>query len=97
MKIVPIYRHKIIYFFSNDLVQALKRGWIAGTALDTFEKEPLSQDSELWSMENVLITPHVAGLTPQYFERLTGIFCENLNRFMNNEPLINVVNKNAGY
>lgn len=93
--LINVSRGKIVQ--ENDLVQALKRGWIAGAALDTFEKEPLSQDSELWSMENVLITPHVAGLTPQYFERLTGIFCENLNRFMNNEPLINVVDKNAGY
>jgi phosphoglycerate dehydrogenase-like enzyme len=80
-----------------DLIKALKEGWIAGAALDTFSMEPLPEDSPLWNMQNVIITPHVAGLTPHYMERLTDLFCTNLRRFMNDEPLINLVDKSRGY
>ena len=79
------------------LIEALKQGWIAGAGLDTFENEPLPRDSELWGFRNVIITPHVAGLTPYYMERLTTIFCENLDRFIHDRPLINVVDKTLGY
>jgi phosphoglycerate dehydrogenase-like enzyme len=81
----------------DELIEALREGWIAGAALDTFATEPLPEDSPLWNMQNVIITPHVAGLTPRYMERLTDLFCENLRRFMNDEPLINVVDKSRGY
>jgi D-2-hydroxyacid dehydrogenase (NADP+) len=81
----------------DALVKALKEGWIAGAALDTFSMEPLPEDSPLWNMQNVIITPHVAGFTPRYMERLTDLFCDNLRRFMNGEPLINVVDKSRGY
>lgn len=81
----------------DTLIRALDEGWIAGAALDAFEVEPLPQTSILWSMKNVIVTPHVAGLTPQYIDRLTEIFCENLARFIKNEPLINVVDKKSGY
>jgi phosphoglycerate dehydrogenase-like enzyme len=93
--LINVARGKIVQ--ENKMIQALKEGWIAGAGLDTFEAEPLSHNSELWDMKNVIITPHVAGLTPYYFERLTDIFCANLNRFMRNEPLINVVDKTKGY
>jgi len=81
----------------NKLVQALREGWIAGAGLDTFETEPLPESSELWDFKNVIITPHIAGDTPHYPERLAGIFMENLNRFIRKQPLINVVNKSMGY
>jgi phosphoglycerate dehydrogenase-like enzyme len=81
----------------DELIRALKEGWIAGAALDTFATEPLPENSPLWNMRNVIITPHVAGLTPHYMERLTDLFCENLRRFMNDKPLINIVNKSRGY
>ena len=81
----------------DELIKALKEGWIAGAALDTFATEPLPEDSPLWDMTNVIITPHVAGLTPRYMERLTDLFCENLRRFLNGESLINVVDKTRGY
>jgi D-2-hydroxyacid dehydrogenase (NADP+) len=93
--LINVARGKIVQ--EDKLIQALKEGWIAGAGLDTFETEPLPQNSELWTMKNVIITPHVAGLTPHYFERLTNILCENLNRFINNKPLINVVDKTIGY
>ena len=81
----------------DRLIQALKDGRIAGAALDTFVKEPLPQDSPLWEMENVVITPHVAGLTPLYGDRLVKLFCENLKKYVNKEPLINVIDKSRGY
>jgi len=81
----------------NELIKALKQRWIAGAGLDTFESEPLPEDSELWGFKNVIITPHIAGLTPYYDERLTNIFCENLKRFINKQPMINLVDKRLGY
>jgi len=93
--LINVSRGKIVQ--ERKLIQALKEGWIAGAGLDTFENEPLSRNSELWDMKNVLITPHVAGLSRYYFERLTNIFCKNLIRFTNSKPLINVVNKTLGY
>ena len=81
----------------NMLIKALKQRWIAGAGLDTFEDEPLPETSELWALKNVIITPHVAGQTPHYMERLTGIFCENLNQFIHKKPMINLVDKTLEY
>jgi phosphoglycerate dehydrogenase-like enzyme len=81
----------------DKLIQALKEGWIAGAALDTFAQEPLPKSSPLWDMKNVIITPHVAGLTPYYLDRLIDIFCENLRRFLNKQEMVNVVDKTRGY
>ncbi len=93
--LINVSRGRIIQ--ENKLVQALKRGWIAGAGLDTFENEPLPENSELWGFKNVIITPHIAGDTPHYPERLTNLFTENLNRFIHKQSLINVVDKNLGY
>jgi phosphoglycerate dehydrogenase-like enzyme len=86
----PVIREKI-------LVNALKEGWIAGAGLDVFEEEPLPETSPLWDMENVIITPHWAGATPYYVDRLLDIFMENLRRFQAGIPMINVVDKELGY
>jgi phosphoglycerate dehydrogenase-like enzyme len=93
--LINVSRGKIVQ--EDRLIEALKQGWIAGAGLDTFESEPLPRNSELWGFKNVIITPHVAGLTPYYMERLTDIFCENLDRFIHDRPLINVVDKTLGY
>jgi len=79
------------------LVQALKEGWIGGAGLDVFEREPLPEDSELWDMENVILTPHISGGTERYFERAVPIFCENLRRYLEDRPLLNVVDPRRGY
>jgi len=79
------------------LTKALKEGWIAGAGLDVFEQEPLPEGSELWKLENVIITPHVSGGTPHYAERAVEIFCRNLARYLDGKPLINVVDKTTGY
>ncbi len=82
---------------TNALLKALKEGWIAGAGLDVFENEPLPTDSELWKLDNVLITPHVAGASPYYDERAVEVFCDNLKRYIEGKPLRNVVDKKAGY
>ncbi len=79
------------------LIRALQEGWIAGAGLDVFEQEPLPPDSPLWKMENVILTPHVAGFTPHYEKRAIEIFIENLRRYLDNRPLLNVVDKTLGY
>ncbi len=79
------------------LIRAIKERWIAGAALDVFEKEPLPSDSELWALDNVLVTPHISGGTPRYMERAVDLFCENLRRYLAGEMLRNVVDPARGY
>lgn len=80
-----------------DLVRGLKKGWLAGAGLDVYEEEPLPDDSPLWEMPNVIMTPHISGFTPMYDERATDIFAENLRRYLAGEPLLNLVNRIEGY
>ena len=94
-RIINIARGAIIE--EASLVRALKEGWIAGAALDVFEKEPLPAESELWGMENVILTPHISGGTPVYMERAVALFCENLRRYLEGEPLRNAVEVARGY
>lgn len=79
------------------LVRALKEHWIAGAVLDAFARQPLPEDSELWNLPNVIITPRIAGITSQKWPALLPIFRENLRRFLGGEPLRNVIDKNLGY
>ncbi|MGH9819678.1 MAG: NAD(P)-dependent oxidoreductase, partial [Pyrinomonadaceae bacterium] len=79
------------------LVRALKENWIAGAALDAFARQPLPEDSELWNLPNVMITPRIAGITSQKWTALLPIFSENLRRFIAREPLQNLVDKELGY
>jgi len=93
--IINIARGKIID--EASLILALQEKRIAGAGLDVFEDEPLTKDSPLWQMSNVIITPHSAGASPPTDERCFQIFCDNVKRFVAGEPLMNVVNKNAGF
>jgi phosphoglycerate dehydrogenase-like enzyme len=81
----------------NLLVRALKERWIAGAVLDAFARQPLPQESALWSLPNVIITPRIAGITSEKWPALLPIFRENLKRFIADEPLRNVVDKELGY
>ncbi len=81
----------------NALIHALKTGMIAGASLDVFEQEPLPADSPLWQMENVIMTPHIAGDTPNYDKRAITLFTENLRRYINGEPLLNLVHRERQY
>ena len=80
----------------SALVRALEERWIAGAALDVFHQEPLPSNHPLWHLPNVFLSPHSAGLTPQYDERAATIFEENLHRYLAGEPLYNVVDKMQG-
>jgi phosphoglycerate dehydrogenase-like enzyme len=79
------------------LVRALREGWIGGACLDVFGTEPLSPTNPLWGMPNVLLTPHVAGLHPDYMARSADIFLDNLKRYVGGKPLLNEVDLQAGY
>jgi len=81
----------------SDLVSALRERKIAGAALDVFDQEPLPADSPFWDLENVLITPHTAGMTTKLWERHFKLFSENLRRFLKGELLLAVVDKKQGY
>lgn len=81
----------------SALVDALQKRSFAGAALDVTTQEPLSADSPLWAMENILITPHIAGLTNKIWQRQYESFTENLRRYRNGEPLLWVVDKEKGY
>lgn len=93
--LVNVGRGSIIQ--EEHLIKAIKKGWIAGAGLDVFEKEPLPESSPLWPMENVLLTPHISGFTTHYDERSVDLFAENLRRYLNGEPLLNLVDRAAGY
>jgi phosphoglycerate dehydrogenase-like enzyme len=79
------------------LISALQKREIAGAGLDVFEDEPLPKESPLWQMENVIITGHYAGATPQYNRRAMTIFLDNLQRYQKGEPLRNLIDKRRGY
>ncbi|PYV82924.1 MAG: D-2-hydroxyacid dehydrogenase [Acidobacteria bacterium] len=79
------------------LIEALRERKIAGAALDVFDKEPLPADSPLWDLENLLITPHTAGMDQRLWERHYSLFSENLRRYFKGEPLLGLVDKQQGY
>lgn len=73
------------------LVNALQSGHLGGAGLDVFEVEPLPQDSPLWDMPNVIVSPHSGSTSDKENELITDIFCENLKRYLEGKPLINVI------
>jgi phosphoglycerate dehydrogenase-like enzyme len=93
--LVNVSRGKLVD--EDALAAALRAGTIGGAALDVFAHEPLAADSPLWDMQNVLITPHTSGFRPDHWDAATALFADNLRRFERGEPLLNVVDKRAGY
>ncbi|MBP7147088.1 MAG: D-2-hydroxyacid dehydrogenase [Acidobacteria bacterium] len=79
------------------LLQSLAAGRLGGAGLDVFDDEPLPRDNPLWNHPRVVVTPHVAGTDPGHMERATELFESNLGRFLRGEPLVNLVDKSAGY
>ena len=80
-----------------DLVAALEAGQLAGAALDVFVDEPLPADSPLWGMPNVIVSPHMSGDFVGWHDALVELFVANLERWRTGQPLLNVVDKSAGY
>ncbi|HZQ67544.1 MAG TPA: D-2-hydroxyacid dehydrogenase [Terriglobales bacterium] len=81
----------------NALAEALRSRRLGGAALDVFDKEPLPANSSLWDLENLLITPHSAGLTEKLWERHYILISENLRRYLERRPLLAIVDKSRGY
>ena len=79
------------------LVRALNEGWIAGAGLDVTDPEPLPSDHPLWTAGNVLISCHSSGDCPRTPVRQYALFAENVRRYMEGLPLLNVVDKQRGY
>ena len=79
------------------LAKALREGWIAGAGLDVFEVEPLSSDSELYDLPNVIGAHHITGDVDVYNDRIAALFAQNLERYVKGEDFINLVNKELGY
>ena len=79
------------------LIEALRGGALAGAALDTFASEPLPPDSPLWTLPNVIVSPHHSGSSPRSEERALDLFIDNLQRFVSGRELRNVVDLEAGY
>jgi phosphoglycerate dehydrogenase-like enzyme len=81
----------------NGLVKALDEKRLAGAGVDVTDPEPLPRGHPLWKFPNVVITPHIAGRSDQDASRMVGTIKENLRRFVDGKPLINVVDKQKGY
>ncbi|MEZ4614696.1 MAG: NAD(P)-dependent oxidoreductase [Caldilineaceae bacterium] len=79
------------------LAEAMRAGQIAGAALDVVEKEPLSPDSPLWETPNLILTPHRAGASQHRPRMIFEFFMKNLERYLNGENPVAVVNKRKGY
>ncbi|MSO92878.1 MAG: D-2-hydroxyacid dehydrogenase [Rhodospirillales bacterium] len=79
------------------LIEALRNGPIGYAALDVFEKEPLPPESPLWTMENVLVTPHCISDYKDWQYDSVALFCDNLDRWLAGRPLFNVVDPERGY
>jgi phosphoglycerate dehydrogenase-like enzyme len=81
----------------DSLVEALRERRIAGAALDVFASEPLDEDSPLWELPNVLLSPHTAGLSERENERIVSLFTENLRRYLRGDELLNRVDPDLRY
>ena len=82
---------------TDALVKALNNGTIKGAGLDVTDPEPLPPNHPLWKMANVVITPHISDRHPQIKESENRLFLDNLRRYLKDEPLQNIVDKNRGY
>lgn len=94
-RLINVARGELVV--TADLVAALRDGGIAGAALDVFESEPLSGDSALWDMPDVIVSPHMSGDLAGWKPELVTVFLDNLRRFADGSPLRNVVDQALGY
>lgn len=79
------------------LIDALNNSNLAGAALDVYPVEPLPESSPLWEMPNVILSPHVAGASPRYYEKAADLFATNLRRYLSEQPLLNLYDPEKGY
>jgi phosphoglycerate dehydrogenase-like enzyme len=81
---------------TDALVRTLRRGRLGGAVLDVTDPEPLPDDHPLWGLDDVVITPHTAGATPNYYDRLAEIVADNVDRLEDDRPLVNDVGAAEG-
>ena len=93
--LVNIARGRVID--EQALIRALREGWIAGAGLDVTEEEPLPSESPLYSMPNVILTPHISGNSVHYDARLAALFADNLKRYRTGQQLQNQYEPSRGY
>jgi len=93
--LVNIARGKVID--EDALIRALREQWIAGAGLDVTAEEPLPAESPLYSMSNVILTPHISGESVYYEQRLAVLFADNLRRYRSGQPLHNQFDPTRGY
>ena len=79
------------------MIAALQSGQLSGAALDVFQQEPLPKESPIWDLPNVLISPHAASISDRENGRITDLFCDNLRRYLDGQPLRNVLNAELLY
>lgn len=93
--LVNVSRGGLIH--EGAMLEALKSGQLGGAVLDVFQQEPLPAESPFWSQPNVIITPHVSGISAYGTDNLLDLFIENLKRYLAGENLLNEVNLDHGY
>jgi glyoxylate/hydroxypyruvate reductase A len=79
------------------LIRALASGHVRGAALDVFATEPLPDDSPMWDLPNVIVSPHSASTVAAENRRIVDIFLENLQRFLDGRPMVNAFDRSRGY
>lgn len=82
---------------TQEMVRAIENGKFSGVGLDVVDPEPLPDDSPLWEMENVIITPHVGAQSARRLTDTTDFFCENIRRYRAGQTLLNLVDKKLGF
>ena len=81
----------------QDLVAAVKAGVIAGAVLDVFTTEPLPKEHPFWTTPGITVLPHIGGLHPERDRIVAGLWIENLRRFLDGRPLLQLVDRALGY
>jgi phosphoglycerate dehydrogenase-like enzyme len=79
------------------LLRALRSGHLYGAALDVFEAEPLPRQHPLWNQPNIIVSPHLGGMSDRTRERAAQFFAVNLSRYLDGEPLLNEVDRHQEY
>ena len=93
--VINVSRGKVVD--TSALVRSLRDGRLRGAGLDVVEEEPLASSSEIWDAPNLILTPHIAGMSPRRAERVDAFIIDNMERYLRGDALLNVVDAAVGY